>query len=346
MDKEQMDERQEALKQVHGLIAQHHFTADELGVAPTAHTTTVVQSTVSKQNADNKPHLTIAETFYNIGAVVILSGAWAFVGVSWSGLDNAARIFISLMVVGLTYASAVLASKAAVIEKVAPALYFATVATVPIVMIAILHAFDAGMDATKALLYVALFSGAFSFAGWFFHKLPIFTLGAIVYSTLVYIALYQMYADTLLGFEHVQTLAVTAYTILGGLYWLAAYLSGKFIRPLAVFKEALYGFGALFIFGALFTETGWSGHTVTVLGVLYPLIILGGVILSAMVKQPVLLIMAALFLIIYLVKTTFVYFSDNHTWPVALILSGMLTVAVGIGANLLAKRFGMMKSKA
>lgn len=344
MDPTPQNDKQQALEQIDALMKQHGVTAEDLQVK--SRSQAVTTETPPTQSMAKK-NLSVAETLYNVGAIVMIVGAWAFVGINWAGLGDFGKVAVSLLVVASTYLCAIGLSKVKLLETVAPALYLSTIATIPVVVIAVVESLKIGIEGAGMALTVAIVSGACAVAGWFIHRFPLFTLAAIVYATLGYIAVVQLVIDaSSFNREALPHVMVGAYVALGLIYCLLAAASSK-LKPLVVFKSALYGVGSLFIFLPLFTETGWSSQTVTVMGIMYPVIIAAGVVASALLKQSSILAVATIFLIIYLIKTTFLYFSDNIGWPSALILSGLLTVAVGIGVSVLAKKlgFGLKKNK-
>lgn len=340
------DEREAALYQIKALMATHHISPQELGGATTTPGQLIASSPVVQTPEPQKPHLSIAETFYNVGAVIVLSGAWALVGINWADMSGVSKVLFSLLLVVFSYVVAVALSRVEVLKSVAPVFYLATIGTVPIVAIAILQALDVDTSTASSVLIISAISGLVALTGWFVHRIPLFVLGVIVYASIAYCAMAQLIIQGIPREADLLAWAfVVEFVVLGFAYGVFAFLSKKTLPSLKPFENALYAFGSLLILAALFTQTGWSPREVTVVGVLYPVIIFAMVLASALLKQSSILTSATIFLIIYIFKTTFMYFSDNIGWPMALMLSGLLTVATGIGANLLAKRLGLMKPK-
>jgi len=340
------NERRAALDQIEVLMKQHAITTEDISISDSSVKTisrpTHIPSEMSQQEKGER--LSASESLYNIGALIMLSGTWALVGVSWGSLESFGKIFISLSIVILTYLLAIGVGKVRALEKVSPALYLATIATVPVAAIALLDAVSPDLSGSYYLLSVALISGAVSVIGWIFHRIAVFVLGQLVYVSLAYIAIVQIILETLPSrATYYDEFAVTLFVLLGITYCVLGFVATKYTSLLTLFKNGLYGFGALVIYGSLFTQTGWSSEQVTIMGILYPVLVFIGIIASAVFKQPSILVVATIALAVFIIKTTFLYFSDNLGWSFALILSGLLTIAIGVGANVLAKRLGMSK---
>ena len=358
------NERQKAIEQIQALAEQYHIDAAEVGLALDTSVQSVssetpvnsvapgepqiigsVPVTDAKEIADAPPveenkdeHLSVAEVFYNLGAWVLLSGVWALVAINWAGLGAFGKVASSLAIVAFTYFVAVGLSKIELLKKVAPALFLAVVLTIPVVLFAIYDAAEITLSIGHAAV-IALISGVLSFAGWLIHRGREFMLGVIAYATTAYIMLIGKIVETLPSRSEVgDDIMVGSYVLLGSVYIVVAYLSKNYVKPVAQFKGALYAFGAIFILFSLFTQTGWSQNDPRIMDFVYPVVVIGLGVLSAVMKAPQILGVTSVFLILYIIKTTFTYFSSNIGWPMALVISGFCAITVGVAASVLAKK--------
>ncbi|KKS10096.1 MAG: hypothetical protein UU66_C0051G0001, partial [Parcubacteria group bacterium GW2011_GWB1_41_5] len=89
--------------------------------------------------------------------------------------------------------------------------------------------------------------------------------------------------------------------------------------------EVLYFFGIAGFLGAAFSQVFGSVPW----QMLYFIIVIGGLFLSAYIKSRAVLVVSTLFLIAHVSYITSEYFADSVGWPVALVILGFIFIGLG-----------------
>jgi len=129
---------------------------------------------------------------------------------------------------------------------------------------------------------------------------------------------------------------VLTFLLVGGLLSLPSFFAAARLgdlRDLAVVERANHAEAALALGG------GFENKSPTWV-ILFPVIDFGVIAASFRLRARSLLLLASLFLMIYVIKTTLQYFRDELGWPLALVLSGLALLVVGYLTYRLNRRVG------
>ncbi|MFC1553479.1 DUF2157 domain-containing protein [candidate division KSB1 bacterium] len=91
----------------------------------------------------------------------------------------------------------------------------------------------------------------------------------------------------------------------------------------------LYGIGSIIIMIAALVLGGEPPDDNMFWVLFYPVLAFGMIFLSLYLKDKIFLPVGSLFLMIYIIKTSVLYFSGNLGWPLSLVISGLMLMLIG-----------------
>ncbi len=269
--------------------------------------------------------VSISQLLYFLGGLIVVIGIGVLINQNWDGLNDFTRILSSLGSGIAAYFVGIILNRRKQFANLANSFFLISAIVIPIGLHVVFHiaGFNVGSDNLQIL--ISALSTAVFFASWFLYKKQMFLFFVIAYFTWLFFAVTNLYFDGVVSdhYEYYRFLAV------GVSYcFLARSLSqrkGDFL------SGVLYGFGSLFYLSAALLLTGDSyGNDLSVFWtVLMPFIALGTIFLSVSLRTTSFLVMGTIFLILWIFKTTADFFADALGWPLALVIIGLLLMALG-----------------
>ena len=274
----------------------------------------------------------LINTFYGIGAIIVLVGVSILTAQHWSEIGFAGRCIVTL---GIAFASFVgaLFGKGKREHFVSQTLYVLAAILAPIGFNVLFN--NAGVDfnwlmqAITAAMLLITFSAAASV-----HKKPILTLIRLAYSTWIYLAIASRIVEHDYTGAHLAQWAIIVLALSYACF--AFWFDTMQDKERHVIRGIIYGLSTLAFLGAGISIGGSFNFV-------YILFIFAAFYGSVFVKSRSMLIFAALFLVAHILNLTSTYFVDSIGWPVSLIFIGFLIIGIGYGTLYLNKQFISVK---
>lgn len=269
----------------------------------------------------------VVDLLYYIGGTIVFLGIVVLVAQNWPAMSDTTRILATLGAGLVAYVSGLLMARQAMLRSLSQAFFLISAVVLPIGLAVTFDAagYDTGLASIQSIISVLLF--AMYLASWWLWRTPIFTLFSVIFGTWFFFAVTNFMvggrptvADTLKFYEYRALIAGLTYVLLG--YALAP---GSY-RWLT---EWLYSVGVIGVLGSALALGGWTPDRNLFWESVYPGLVLGVIFLSLHLKSRAFLIFGAIFLMAYIFKITAEYFTDNLGWPLALVICGLLLMAIG-----------------
>lgn len=265
-----------------------------------------------------KHHFNISKLLYYIGGLIILIGIGVYVSRYWEDIGPSGRILISLGGAFVAYILGIVLSKMDEQSEVGSAFHLIGGVLFPFGAITLFKEMRIETDwATYTMLFgtlMALYAGTLAVA-----RHPLVTFFVIVNGTAALFSFSQYFLEGIRMDDFYQYFAI----VLGASY---LYLGSQFIgtrnNPLC---RMLFFVGSIWVLGGAFMLYG----SVLFWELLYPLLVAGMMALSTYVKRMSILLVSTLALMAYIGYITGKYFADSVGWPLALIVIGLLFIAIG-----------------
>ncbi len=272
-----------------------------------------------------KKKLGIAEVLYYIGGGIVAIGIAILVAENWTALTFPGRLAATLGASLGAYAIAVILAREERFGEIGSAFYLISALTLPVGIGVVLAnaGIDTGSAGTQSL--IAGLSFAFFLSSFFVFRKSTLALFGILFGTWFYFIFTTFLAGSnpLFGwtfFEYRALFAGLSYMLIG--YGLER---GRY-ASLAGF---LYAFGILGFLGAALGLGGWAPSANPFWELIFPGLALATLFASISIKRTSFLTFGALFLMLYILKITQEYFTSGLGWPFALVLAGLMLIAVG-----------------
>jgi hypothetical protein len=269
--------------------------------------------------------LDLAEIIYYFGGTIIFLGLLTLISQNWASFNFLLKITFTLVLGVILHSLGLILKKFSITKSISPAFFLISALIIPIGFYIL--ADNYGFDTTRAGVQ-SLIMGVLLLIYFFLYKIvseKIFLVFAIIFGTCFLLsfskyALPETWQPSLSRFYEYVVL------IIGFIYLLLAQLISK--TKHSFISGYLYTFGALAILssalllgeGRAYKRLFWDWS--------YIVFIFGAVFLSAYTKRRSIFVLAVIFLTIYILKITSEYFVKSLGWPVALVLAGMLIIAV------------------
>lgn len=311
--------KEELLRQVRGLAAQHRITRDEL-------TTAFDTGANFSSGGDTEAHQSgISRILYYVGGAVVFLGIGVLVWQHWSALTGATKILATLGSGIAAYVAATFLIRNERFEAVSRAFYFISALVMPLGLHVTFDVagWDTGSHGVQALVSGILLM-TFLLSNWLYRK-TVFTLFNIIFGTWLFFS----FTSFLIGSNPRFGWEFSAYRVLcTGLAY--AFLGHHFTQtPQRTLTGALYGFGALFFLGAALALGDWKPNQNEFWEAVFPGLVFGVMFLSVYLTSKAFLTFGSIYLMVYILKITAEYFADSLGWPLALVLTGLGLIAIG-----------------
>jgi hypothetical protein len=283
-----------------------------------------------------KKKIGLSDVLYYIGGGIIALGIGILVAQNWDRLATPAQILVTLGVGIAAFITGVLLNRYEDFGGASMAFFLVSAVVLPIGLGVVFDkaGLDTGSASVQALISFVMLA---AFVGSFFlFKRTLFTLFSIIYGTWLFFALVQMLiGSSPLGQDY--KLSEYRFLVVGLVYMLLGYyFRGSNQSSLT---GALYGFGSLSFLGATLALGGFSPNQNMFWELVYPLLVFGIIFLSIRVKSKAFLVFGSLFLMSYIFKLTGEYFSNSLGWPLALVLAGLLIIAIAYYAVRISRKY-------
>lgn len=326
-----MSEKQEILDYIQNLATYGIVTKEEL--------VTAFDHGLNPNEAKNKK-ISIQDIMYYIGAAIVFFGLVIMVGQNWENLSDFSKVAITLGSGVIAFISGTLFIKYEQTERVGIAFHLIAALILPL---GIGVTFEVASLLTEMPYFQTLISSMlfvmYVISYGIFRK-DLFLLFTIIFGTWLFFAIVGwLVTGTLLLADN----KVIEYQVLitGLIYMLLAYyFSFQEKKALTGF---LYGFGVFVFLGGAFLLGGWQFNTNYIWELVFPVLVFGILFLSVYFKRTSFLTFGTIYLMLYILKITSIYFSSGLGWPLALVCAGFLLIATGYLSFYLKKKFLSIK---
>lgn len=329
--------KQETLDVIRGIIASSSLTKEEVlqalnitsGPVDSFHNTPQVAS------FEQSRHFNFTKILYFLGGLLVLLGITTFVGMFWDTLGFLGQVIVTLGAGVIAYVVSILLrdySSATMISKLS--LFFSAI-LMPAGIVVILN---------EAKVSDWLVASWWVFAGFFIlyllssfvikydiaHFLVVFSGSGIYFTT---ISILIRANKTIL--QIMPDLYAYSVIVISIVYLVLAqrlFPIGQNRRPL----NTLLVFASVCgIFSAIHSLDGilWL--------VIFPFAIALFIYLSVQMNRRLILVLTSLFLISYVIRITGKYFVNTLSWPIALILGGVLIIGIGYASVMIGRKFNV-----
>ncbi|MCI5108453.1 MAG: DUF2157 domain-containing protein [Candidatus Pacebacteria bacterium] len=257
----------------------------------------------------------IINILYAIGGIVILAGVIALIAQNWESLPSFARILTTLgMSIALYLAASLVVKSKEVLSQVLAAVSFALL---PVGIGVSMYEGGSLIDRPVDFVVISGISTIVSVISYFtLKKLPV----TIIFNTVFITALTYSFVSLIM--ENVGYTEFNVFTYLTMAIGISYIILGRYLSNERL-RQLLVSIGTLGLLIAGITLSGlWD--------VLYIFILFAVFLLSSYWKKRSMLVFGSIFLISYLFEITSKYFAGSVGWPIALILLGILTIAIAI----------------
>ena len=298
-----MDDRARAIEQIVALTREHRLTASEIGVA--------LASEPAPAAADSRARTIIVRVLAYLGGTFVCAGIAAFIALQWDTMNSAARVIITLGPGLAAFALATMATRDARFEKAVAPLFLIAAVLEPVGMLVAFNEFGSGGDPRWAAL-VTVGVVAVQFAAIF---------SVLRQSMLLFLAVFFAMLFWWTAFDLLDIDDEISALVLGGSLLVAAIGADR--TPHSTITPPWFLVGGIALLGGLFELVERSP-----IEILFILIASGLVYLSAAIQSRTLLIVATGGILGYTGWFTGERFADSLGWPLALVLFGLLMIAL------------------
>lgn len=288
--------------------------------------------TVSHTQKDSDTSHTLTNVLYVIGGLIAVIGVLILVVQNWEAIGFVGRLLITLGIAISTYVSGFLIKGR--LERVLSEVFFVISAILAPIGIWVYidefnFIFNSKIQALYALALSILFITAYQQT-----KRILTILIAVGFLTWTYFALlsYVLVFDSNMFKWATCAIGIAYMSFAYYIQTQLSYPTKSETTEKEVVQTIIYGAGTIATLTSLITVGGFFD-------VIFVLILFGFLYLSVFLKNKIILIIGALFLIIHIIKFTSKYFIDSLGWPVALIFIGFLVIGIGYTTVYISKKY-------
>lgn len=267
-----------------------------------------------------------------IGGVVVFIGIVILLAENWATLGFGTKVLATLGAGIAAYLAGIWLGRNQRTETIASVFCILSAAIIPLgIGVVIDHAgFDVGSAGSQSLLSGILFGSYLSSCLVWRKKTS--TVGhvllfcSIFFGTWLYFSLTSFvttrgrHFDEAKFFEYRLLVAGMVYMLLS-----RAFSKGE----LASLQDFPAVFGIIGFMGAALALGGWKPAQNVFWELSYPVLVFGALFLSIQLKSKAYLGGGTFFLMAFIMKITWEYFSNNLGWPLTLIIAGLTTMGAG-----------------
>lgn len=278
-------------------------------------------SVVNSPDSKIARHFTVTKMLYVLGAAIIILGVGFFAAQIWDDIGSFGRVLITLGFGLLLTAIGSVLLKQKPGESIGPVFLAIGGILIPGGAGVLLSEFNVDFVSLWPIVSTFGIITLFYLLLNLFHKHVVLTLFSVFNGTaFIYSLVGAMVGDSF--YNHGDLYAYLT-MVMGLAYLLLAYsFQGGWNQKLV---GILYFLGSLGFLGAAFSRVfdsvPWQ--------MLYFLLVIGGLFLSAYVKNRGVLAVSTIFLIAHVSYFTSEYFADSLGWPISLIILGFIFIGLG-----------------
>lgn len=264
--------------------------------------------------------------FYALGTAILVLGVGILSAGYWQQLSDMTRVVITLGTALAAYLMGMLLTRYSLLRGASTAFHVIGGVLLPIGLLVTFA--TAGFDANNVgMQVVAAFLATLMYGiSYWLAPRNLFLLFVIAYATWLFLALGLLMGEGTVWYtqwEYVYYLILTV-----GLSYIA--LSQAFLKTSRnVFSGWLGVVGSIAFLGAALVLGGWAPNDNITWQVAYPVLAFGVIYLSIIRRTKTFLLVGAGFLMIYIIKLSAEYFTENIGWPFALMIGGLALIGLG-----------------
>ncbi|MBI4948096.1 DUF2157 domain-containing protein [Candidatus Berkelbacteria bacterium] len=274
-----------------------------------------------------KKHTEFSSLFYFIGGGIVFLGIVIMVAGNWDLFSNIERLLITLGSGLVAYALGVYLQANKQFGRLSDAMFLISALVLPFGLYVVFKNYGIISDINLVNLTMSLILlGLYGFSLSRFRQ-AIFLVFTILSATWAYAALISYFQSfggvTLSDFSQFIAISIGfSYMFLANAFrnseWKTITLP-LFVVGIPIFLGGIFALGS---FDALYSSRWWWD-------LLFIPAVFWILLSSIALKQRVFLWWGAIFLVAFIFKITGVYFAEQLTWPVALIIAGIALIGVG-----------------
>jgi uncharacterized membrane protein len=292
------------------------------------------EKTAAKEDGLTKK-MNFSDILYYVGGFIVFLGIAVLIGQNWDDLGKPARIIATFGSAVAAYITGVLFFRQEKFESIGQAFHLIAALVFPVGIMVIFDSMNIDVNGSGVQSWVSLILLATYIASFVIFRKNLFIIFSLIFGTWFFYAINNfLFSNTFDWEKQLQylTLAVgMSYLFLG--YYFSKTEDKKGMQGF------LYGFGSLFFLGAAFSLGGYDPDQNMFWELIYPGILFGMIFLGVFLKSRGILIFSILFLMVYIMKLTFEYFSDSLGWPLSLVIVGLALIFSGYYAVYLNKKY-------
>ncbi|HAO64368.1 TPA: hypothetical protein DCQ44_00095 [Candidatus Taylorbacteria bacterium] len=276
--------------------------------------------------------LTVSQVLSSIGGLVICIGIIVLIVQHWNDMSSFLRILVSLGVALAAYAVAVLFWHYQNLKATSSVIFAVSLVLLPVGLLVTINEIFGINDILPVQIIVSSICFIIALISLFLYKRNLFIVASVAFGTWLYFVVLTQLLDS--SGSILSNSDIYAYiTMFAGLaYVLMGYSFDKVDTSRKHLSNWLYRLGlvAILISGLVIGGI-WD--------VLYIGLVFAVIMLSVYVKNRTFLWLGGIFLMVYIIKITSQYFSEGLGWPFALVLAGIMLIAVGFFTSYIARKY-------
>jgi hypothetical protein len=284
----------------------------------------------------------IPKVLYSIGGVIAVTGILVLLGNNWDAIGFIGRWLVTVGLGLATFIGAFMVYKKPEYNVLTQVLFSISSVALFIGGFVWLNNYCCSptWDGSNMTLYVssALFV-IFATALYASRKSILHIIATVFFTIAYYASVMNLLKDSGFTWTSIRDIVVYASMILAiGYFMYNSWIEkGTFTQSLGLSTKkafsSLYTFASfgLFLISALFLSGIWN--------LIYAFIVIGAVVLSVKLKTKIGLLISAIAIGIYCIKISVEYFADSISFSLALLISGLLIIALGYLTYYLNKKY-------
>jgi hypothetical protein len=280
--------------------------------------------------------LGLSGILYYVGGAIVFLGVAILIYQNWDVLSGFTKIVATLGIAVAAFVAGCVLRRDARTAAASEAMFLISGLVAPVGAFVLIDQLGADPSTPFNQLAVAAALFFLFFAAYYLIKKTVLEFFAFAFATALLFTIVSFMTSTAPGADYTS---VYEYTFLaaGAAYMAFGWWYTQTGRALA---GALNGFGVLFFLGAALALGGYSPHQNAFWETIMPVLALGVMFVSVKLRSQAYLVLGAIALMGYILKVTGEYFSGSLGWPVALMVAGLLLIAVGYYSVRIRHRFG------
>lgn len=329
--------REELLQQIKILAQQKKISQRDLIEAFTSGSSLDTSAAETEESFIQK--IGIPELLTYIGGGIVFAGIAIFIWQNWFNLDFGTKVAITLGAGITSYILGLFLYQTKRTEIIGHGFFLISSLTLSIGLWVIFQhwATDSSLYSLQILISATMLVLYLSTA--LILRKNIFIIFSIVFGTWLFFSstsyIAQLYAPVLLQSWWIfGQYRMYRFALVSICYLLLGYFFGTINRRLL--HNLLYNVGIFLLLTSTFfltsPEESWrvaAERQNFFREFLYPFIILGTMLLGIYLKRTAFLVWSSLFLMLFILRITLIYFSTGLGWPLALVISGLALMGVG-----------------